>query len=151
MQLFIDRATSVRPHFVITNETAPAVAQLCVRLDDIPLALELAAVWIKMLSVEQVCARLSHPSSSAKSRAPSPGSGSCRLPFSEWPQIFGDERLTGALLDRLTHRVHIIEMQGESVSAKSETRLRFRGRSDQQDRELKICSSTTSNSFLDRF
>jgi DNA replication protein DnaC len=36
------------------------------------------------------------------------------LPFSEWPQIFGDERLTGALLDRLTHRVHIIEMQGES-------------------------------------
>ena len=36
------------------------------------------------------------------------------LPFSEWPQIFGDERLTGALLDRLTHRVHIVEMQGES-------------------------------------
>lgn len=36
------------------------------------------------------------------------------LPFGEWPQIFSDERLTGALLDRLTHRVHIIEMQGES-------------------------------------
>jgi|TARA_Y100000310_G_C20522214_1_gene734234 DNA replication protein DnaC len=36
------------------------------------------------------------------------------LPFGEWPQIFGDERLTGALLDRLTHRVHIIEMQGDS-------------------------------------
>lgn len=36
------------------------------------------------------------------------------LPFSEWPQIFGDERLTGALLDRLTHRVHVIEMDGES-------------------------------------
>ena len=36
------------------------------------------------------------------------------LPFSEWPQIFGDERLTGALLDRLTHRVHVIEMAGES-------------------------------------
>ena len=36
------------------------------------------------------------------------------LPFSEWPQVFGDERLTGALLDRLTHMVHIIEIQGES-------------------------------------
>jgi DNA replication protein DnaC len=36
------------------------------------------------------------------------------LPFSEWPQVFGDERLTGALLDRLTHRVHIVEIPGES-------------------------------------
>jgi len=36
------------------------------------------------------------------------------LPFSQWPQIFGDERLTGALLDRLTHRVHVIEMKGKS-------------------------------------
>jgi len=36
------------------------------------------------------------------------------LPFSQWPQVFGDERLTGALLDRLTHRVHVIEMKGES-------------------------------------
>lgn len=36
------------------------------------------------------------------------------LPFSEWPQVFGDERLTGALLDRLTHRVHILEIPGES-------------------------------------
>ncbi|MBU2573288.1 MAG: IS21-like element helper ATPase IstB [Elusimicrobia bacterium] len=36
------------------------------------------------------------------------------LPFSHWPQIFGDERLTGALLDRLTHRVHVVEMKGES-------------------------------------
>jgi DNA replication protein DnaC len=40
------------------------------------------------------------------------------LPFSEWPQIFGDEALTGALLDRLTHRVHIIEMPGESYRMK---------------------------------
>ena len=36
------------------------------------------------------------------------------LPFSQWPQIFGDERLTGALLDRLTHRVHVVEMNGDS-------------------------------------
>ena len=41
------------------------------------------------------------------------------LPFSEWPQVFGDERLTGALLDRLTHRVHVVEVQGESYRFKS--------------------------------
>jgi DNA replication protein DnaC len=36
------------------------------------------------------------------------------LPFEEWPQVFGCSRLTGALLDRLTHHVHILEMNGES-------------------------------------
>jgi DNA replication protein DnaC len=36
------------------------------------------------------------------------------LPFDEWTEILGSERLTGALLDRLTHHVHILEMNGES-------------------------------------
>jgi DNA replication protein DnaC len=36
------------------------------------------------------------------------------LPFDEWTSIFGSERLTGAMLDRLTHHVHILEMNGES-------------------------------------
>ena len=36
------------------------------------------------------------------------------LPFQEWTKIFGCERLTGALLDRLTHHVHILEMNRES-------------------------------------
>ncbi len=36
------------------------------------------------------------------------------LPFEEWPQVFGCSRLTGALLDRLTHHVHILEMNGPS-------------------------------------
>ena len=36
------------------------------------------------------------------------------LPFDEWTEVFGAERLTGALLDRLTHHVHILEMNGES-------------------------------------
>lgn len=36
------------------------------------------------------------------------------LPFEEWPQVFGCSRLTGALLDRLTHHVHILEMNGSS-------------------------------------
>ena len=39
-------------------------------------------------------------------------------PFDEWTEVFGSERLTGALLDRLTHHVHILEMNGESYRLK---------------------------------
>ena len=41
------------------------------------------------------------------------------LPFDEWPSVFRSERLTGALLDRLTHHVHILEMNGESYRLKA--------------------------------
>ena len=40
------------------------------------------------------------------------------LPFDEWTEVFGSERLAGALLDRLTHHVHILEMNGESYRLK---------------------------------
>ena len=40
------------------------------------------------------------------------------LPFDEWSEVFGSERLTGALLDRLTHHVHILEMNGDSYRLK---------------------------------
>ena len=40
------------------------------------------------------------------------------LPFDEWTTVFGSERLTGALLDRLTHHVHILEMNGDSYRLK---------------------------------
>ena len=40
------------------------------------------------------------------------------LSFDEWTEVFGSERLTGALLDRLTHHVHILEMNGESYRLK---------------------------------
>ena len=46
------------------------------------------------------------------------------LPFEEWPSVFRSERLTGALLDRLTHHVHILEMNGESYRLKQSTRRR---------------------------
>ncbi len=44
------------------------------------------------------------------------------LPFNEWTEILGSERLTGALLDRLTHHVHILEMNGESYRLKEANR-----------------------------
>ena len=40
------------------------------------------------------------------------------LPFDEWTDVFGSERLTGALLDRLTHQVHILKMNGDSYRLK---------------------------------
>jgi len=44
------------------------------------------------------------------------------LPFAEWTSVFGSERLTGALLDRLTHHVHILEMNGDSYRLKQSKR-----------------------------
>ena len=46
------------------------------------------------------------------------------LPFDEWTEIFGSQRLTGALLDRLTHYVHILEMNGDSYRLKQSRRKR---------------------------
>ena len=44
--------------------------------------------------------------------------GTTNLPFDEWTEVFGSERLTGTLLDQLTHHVHIPEMNGESYRLK---------------------------------
>jgi DNA replication protein DnaC len=49
------------------------------------------------------------------------------LPFDEWTEVFGSERLTGALLDRLTHHVHILEMNGESYRLR-QSRRRLKGK-----------------------
>ncbi len=46
------------------------------------------------------------------------------LPFDEWTEIFGSERLTGAILDRLTHHVHILEMNGESFRLRESRKSR---------------------------
>jgi len=49
------------------------------------------------------------------------------LPFEQWTEVMGSERLTGALLDRLTHHIHILEANGESYRLKqSKCRLRRR-------------------------
>ena len=44
------------------------------------------------------------------------------LPFDEWTEVFGSERLTGALLDRLTHNVHILEMNDDSYKLQRSSR-----------------------------
>ena len=60
VRLFIARASSVRPGFAVTNDNAPAVAGISARLHGMPLAIELAAARIKLLTPDQILARLEH-------------------------------------------------------------------------------------------
>lgn len=58
VQLFVDRVGFARPAFVLTDANAAAVAEVCRRLDGIPLALELAAARVRAFSVQELAARL---------------------------------------------------------------------------------------------
>jgi predicted ATPase/DNA-binding CsgD family transcriptional regulator len=58
VRLFIERARKARPNFAVSNDSAPAVAQICHALDGVPLAIELAAARVRMLSVDQIAAGL---------------------------------------------------------------------------------------------
>ena len=58
IRLFADRATKAEPRFELTNENASYVAQICSRLDGIPLAIELAAARVKMFTPRQIAERL---------------------------------------------------------------------------------------------
>ena len=58
VRLFVDRARQVAPEFELGAANAGVVAEICRRLDGIPLAIELAAAWVRMLSIEQIRARL---------------------------------------------------------------------------------------------
>ena len=60
VRLFIARAVAVRPDFEVTNDNAPAVAGICSRLHGMPLAIELAAARIKLLTPDAILARLEH-------------------------------------------------------------------------------------------
>lgn len=60
VRLFTERAQAAKAGFTITNENAPAVAEICMRLDGLPLAIELAAARIRLLSPQALLQRLSN-------------------------------------------------------------------------------------------
>ncbi|MDP9469632.1 MAG: NB-ARC domain-containing protein [Chloroflexota bacterium] len=81
--LFVDRARAADPSFALTNANTVAVAEICRRLDGLPLAIELAAAWCRLLSPQALLTRLERPSScspAAPEICPS-GSRRCTTPL----------------------------------------------------------------------
>jgi predicted ATPase/class 3 adenylate cyclase/Tfp pilus assembly protein PilF len=60
VRLFIDRAVALKPDFEVNNQNAPAVAEICYRLDGLPLAIELAAARIRLLPPQAMLSRLAN-------------------------------------------------------------------------------------------
>jgi predicted ATPase/DNA-binding NarL/FixJ family response regulator len=60
VRLFVERARAVQRTFQVTPRNGPAVARICTRVDGMPLALELAAAWVRVLSVNEIADRLDH-------------------------------------------------------------------------------------------
>ena len=58
VELFIQRARTIHPHFALTEKNAPAVAAICVRLDGLPLAIELAATRVNLFTPQELLTRL---------------------------------------------------------------------------------------------
>jgi predicted ATPase/DNA-binding CsgD family transcriptional regulator/Tfp pilus assembly protein PilF len=58
VQLFVERAVAVQASFTLSRHAAPAVAAICARLEGIPLAIELAAAWVRVLGVNEIRERL---------------------------------------------------------------------------------------------
>jgi non-specific serine/threonine protein kinase len=69
VELFIQRAKAVRSDFQVDNQSAPAVAEICVRLDGLPLAIELAAARVSIFSAEQLLQRLESRFKTVSSKA----------------------------------------------------------------------------------
>ena len=102
VRLFAERAQGVRNTFTLTGENARSVAQVCVRLEGVPLAIELAAARVRSLTVEQIAARLDdHLSLLTSGSRGSPGRHQTLRATLDWSYslLGADERL---LLGRLS-------------------------------------------------
>ena len=92
-RLFVERALAMRRTFAVTGENAVAVAQVCQRLDGLPLAIELAAARAKALTVEQIASRLEERSSlvTRSSRTAAPRHQTLRATMDWSHKLLSDE------------------------------------------------------------
>ena len=72
VRLFIERAQAVKPDFQVTDDNAAVVAEICTRVDGLPLAIELAAARIRLFSPQALLERLGEPANCAAGRRPRP-------------------------------------------------------------------------------
>ncbi|MCO5176881.1 MAG: hypothetical protein M9890_07940 [Thermomicrobiales bacterium] len=70
IQLFVNRAEVIVPQFELTEHNADAIADICVRLSGVPLAIELTAALLRVLSIEQVTTRLADVLSEDRANGP---------------------------------------------------------------------------------
>ena len=78
MRLFVDRAAAARDEFAVTPDNVDALAQICRRLDGIPLAIELAAARVRMMNPAEIAARLDERFRLLTGAAAPPSSGTRR-------------------------------------------------------------------------
>ena len=125
MRLFVDRARDARADFELSELNADAVAELCLRLDGLPLALELAAARIKLLSPGEILDRLGRRLELLKAE---PGAGvperhrTLRAAI-EWSYDLLDRGGAGALHEprRLRRRLHAGRRRGRRRQISSST------------------------------
>jgi predicted ATPase len=80
VRLFIARAQAVRPDFAVTADTAPQIAEICVRLDGLPLAIELAAARSRLFPPQALLARLDQRLRLLRGCSSGPGHPRCSHP-----------------------------------------------------------------------
>ena len=104
-----DRPSTPRSSFwtVRRDDTRRLRVQKPLVKQDLLIVDELGDVPFSTTGAELLCEIFSQRDAQASTRVTS------NLPFNEWTEIFGSERLTGARLDRVTHHVHILELNGE--------------------------------------